>query len=294
MRITLERMVGVLGAASKPGFVWQKQFDYNDDALVRLSRMDWDKVPDSDLQDYLLDLAYVELQPDLFRHLFPACLKNWYETLLSDDTAERGEDFHYALVTGQIFEKMLSPQEQRSLVEFFRDGFLDRIEVERGFVYEPGGKTANAWIYRFNTLGIVAPVIREIWEAWWMLDHPGKAVCAVMYASGLVYLRGENPIYGVWTEEEGGGGPHLTEIDSSIFDRAWRNDNHNFLRETLTVDYVLQKLDQAAQFLSDCPEGEMARKIASDAKQRTDVIEIRIGDLLEDLSRVQLDKDRWD
>ena len=29
-----------------------------------------------------------------------------------------------------------------------------------------------------------------------------KAVCAVMYAaSGLVYLKGENPIYSVWTPE---------------------------------------------------------------------------------------------
>ena len=149
-------------------------------------------------------------------------------------------------------------------------------------------------IFRFNSLGIVAPVIRQIWEAWWTLDHPGKAVCAVMYASGLVYLKGENSIYGVWTPEYGGGGPYLTEIDGSIFDWAWRDDNLSFLRRTLSVDTVTRKLDQAAGALSACPEGELARRIANDARTRADVIEIRIGDLVENLSRVEDAKDAWE
>jgi len=119
-----------------------------------------------------------------------------------------------------------------------------------------------------------------------------------MYASGLVYLKGENPIYGVWTPEYGGGGPYLTEIDSPVFDWTWRTDNLSFLRGTLTVDYVTQKLDQAARTLSDCPETvlvlALAQQVADDAKTRRDVIEIRIDDLLENLSRVQLGKDRWE
>lgn len=156
------------------------------------------------------------------------------------------------------------------------------------------GKSANAWIFRFNTLGIVAPVIEQIWEGWWALDHPGKAVCAVMYASGLVYLKGENPIYGVWTPEHGGGGPYLTEIDSSIFDWAWRDDNLAFLRRTLSADYVMQKLGQAASTLSSCPERTLAQRVADDARTRSDVIEIRIDDLLNNLSRVQLAKERWE
>jgi len=214
---------------------------------------------------------------------------------MRNEDASRGDsDFHYALMRGQIPEKMLSESKQRSLYDFFRDGFLDRIEAQRGFAYQPSGKSANAWIFRFNSLGIVAPVIQQIWEAWWTLDHPGKAVCAVMYASGLVYLKGENPIYGVWTPEYGGGGPYLTEIDSPIFDWTWRTDNLSFLRGTLSVEYVTQKLDQAARTLSDCPEMILARRVADDAKVRKDVIEFRIDDLLENLARVQLSKDRWE
>jgi hypothetical protein len=302
MRITRDRILKVLGPGPKPQNVWEKQFDGFDTELARLAQLDWDQVPDEDLWYYFLDLAYVDLQPDLFRHLFPACLKHWYETLMRNESAAQGDgDFHYALMRGQVLEKMLSENERQSVYDFFRDGFLDRLESERGFVYHQShdemissGSSANAWIFRLNSLGIVAPVIQPIWEAWWRLDHPGKAVCAVMYSSGLVYMRGENPIYGTWTPQYGGGGPYLTELDSSIFDWAWRDDNLAFLRGLLSVDYVLAKLDQAAATLSDCPEAALARRVANDVKTRTDVLEIRIGDLQENLSRLQLAKDRWE
>jgi hypothetical protein len=302
VRITRNRIISILGPAPKPKEVWEQQFDYFNDELAEMAQMDWDRVPDDFFWYYFHDLAYVELQPDLFRHLFPACLKYWYDTLMKNEDASCGDaDFHYGLMRGQIFQKMLSENERCSVYDFLRDGFLDRIEAERGFVYDQSrdpmissGKSANAWIFRFNSLGIVAPVIPQIWETWWTLDHPGKAVCAVMYASGLVYLKGENPIYGVWTCKYGGGGPYLTEIDGSLFDWSWRTDNLSFLRRTLSVDYVTQKLDQAARTLADCPEAVLARRVADDAKTKTDVIEIRIDNLLKNLARLQLEKDHWE
>jgi hypothetical protein len=254
-RITRDRIAGVLGAAPKPEKVWEKQFDYFDDALVRLSQTDWDKVPDEDFWYYILDLSNVDLQPDLFRHLFPACLKYWYETLM------RGED---------------------------------RVEAQGDLSCDPGSRIANAWISRFNSLGIVAPVIGQIWDDWWMLNHPGKTRCAVMYASGLVYLKGENPIYGAWTPEQGGGGPYLTQSDSSIFDRAWRDDNLAFLKAILSVDYVTARLGESARKLEAYPEAKVASQVANDAKRRADVIELRIGDLLENLARVPPEQDWWD
>jgi hypothetical protein len=295
MRITRDRMVDVLGAAPKPQQVWEEQFDYCNDELVQLSQTDWDKVDPADLCFYyFLDLAYVELQPDLFRYLFPACLKFWYETLMGDESAGylTSGDFHYSLMQGQIVEKMLSPRERQSLMEFFRDGMLDRIESQSGFVYDPNFLKANMWIYRFNELGIVAPVIPQIWEAWWELDHPGKAVCAVMYASGLMYVRAENPVYRICTGTDWRG-PFLT-ANGSLFNWAWRDDNLAFLRETLSVGYITRKLDLAAEALSDGPDAELARRVANDAKTRTDIIEIRIGDLLKNLGRLKLTQDRWE
>ena len=305
MRINPDRFVKVLGPAPKPRDVWQKQFDYNDRALVEMAQMDWDRVPDDYMWYYLLDLAYVELQPDLFRHLFPACLKFWYETLMRDDSAAYGDsDFHYSLMQGEILKTMLAESERQSLYDLFCDGMLDRIEAERGFVcseaqtQEPlvrRARNADLWILRLNTLGIVAPVIRRIWEPWWKVDHPGRAVSAVTYASGLVYLAEENPLFGGWRAAgRGGGGPFLTEIDSSIFDWAWREDNLAFLRGVLSVDYVIAKLEQSATVLSDCPESTLAQRVTNDAKTRRDIIEIRIDDLLENLSKVQHLKQRWE
>jgi hypothetical protein len=303
MRITRDRFVNVLGQAPKPQAVWQKQFDYNDEALIEMAHMDWDRVPDDYMWYYFLDLAFVDLQPDLFRHLFPACLKYWFETLMRNESAAYGDsDFHYSLMQGRILDRMLTENERQRLYDLFRDGMLDRIEAERGFVCSESqdligtrAKYADAWIFRLNTLGIVAPVIQRIWEPWWRLDHSGKAVGAITYASGLVYLAEENPIFGAWRAAgRGRGGPFLAEIDSSIFDWAWRGDNLAFLREALSVDYVIAKLDQAATILSASPEAALAQRVARDSQTRRDIIEIRIGDLLENLSRVQLTKQRWD
>jgi hypothetical protein len=302
MRITRDRIISVLGRAPKPHEVSEQQFDGFNDDLRKMAQMDWDQVPDEYLWYYFHDLAYVKLQPDLFSHLFPACLTYWYETLMRDDPASRGDsDFHYSLMRGQITEKMLSEDECCSLYEFFCDGVLDRIEAQHGFAIEQtrasrsSSSTAkNAWIYRLNTLGIVAPVVRPIWEPWWTLDHPGKAICAIMYASGLVYLKGENPIYGAWTPERGGGGPYLTEIDSPLFDWTWRAENLSFLKSTLSVEYIVNKLDQAANQLAAHPELPLARQVADDAKGRKEVIEIRISDLLDNLARADLSKDHWD
>jgi hypothetical protein len=277
MRITPDRMVRVLGAAPKPTSVSQEQFDYCQEVLVRLARTDWDKVDPGDFSYYFLDLAFSELQPDLFRHVFPACLKYWYDTLMSDEWA--GE-FHYGLTQGQVLEKMLSPQERLSLLEFFRDGFLDRLETERDFARDRG-KKANKWIWRFNELGSAVPVIPQIWEPWWAFDHPGKAVSAVMYASGLVYLPGENPIFGVWTEDAGPGGPYL---EFTYHQTGWQRDNVTFLRSTLSPRYILQKLEQAATALAGSSDAEMAGRVAKDARTHTDVIEMRIHDLIESLS----------
>ena len=55
-----------------------------------------------------------------------------------------------------------------------------------------------------------------------------------MYASGLIYLKGENPIYKASTPERGGGGPYLTEIDSPLFDRAWREGRE------MTLEYAVR------------------------------------------------------
>ena len=149
-RITELRMREVLGPAPKPKIVWQKQFDGHNDTLEKLARTDWDEITSSDFWEYFNDLAYQELQPDLFQHVFPACLKFWYMTLMQHESTDVGEnDFHSALLSGDILHKLLTETERLRLQQFFIDGFLDRIDIERGVIYD-----------RMRlTLGLVASIV---------------------------------------------------------------------------------------------------------------------------------------
>ncbi|WP_395373419.1 hypothetical protein [Marinicella sp. W31] len=286
MRIRPESSRKIFNNPNPPKEIWQKQFDDFDQQLKKLARSNWKEIEDKDLWYYFHDLAYVELQPDLFNYLFPVCLNFWYQSLIANESASRGGlDLHQALIRGQIFEKMTTSKQTEAIFKFFHDGFIDRIEMERGFQYYGSSTPAYFWISRFNSLGITAPIIDRIWSSWWNFNHPGKAVSAVMYASGLVYLGGENPIFGEWTRRGGGGGPYLTESDFDLDDTGWIQHNVSFLKETLSVKYIQEKLKIAADRLQREPEAKIAKKVAKDALAKSDIIEIRIDDLINGLSR---------
>ena len=82
-------------------------------------------------------------------------------------------------------------------------------------------------------------------------------------------------------------GPETTDPAALIWTpllAAWRSDNLTFLRTPLSVRYILEKLKQAAAALQDNGDAKMARQVAKDAKIQTNVIEMRIADLIDALS----------
>ena len=79
-----------------------------------------------------------------------------------------------------------------------------------------------------------------------------------------------------------------------MFDHAWLDSNLAFLNEKLTRPYLLERLAVAAVSLRGEPEEAMARRIAAEAQDRQDIIEIRIEDLLKSLATLDLEKDSWD
>ena len=99
---------------------------------------------------------------------------------------------------------MTTKAQIKEIYSFFHDGFMDRVELERGFKYSGEKTPAYGLLYRFNSIDFIAPVIRAVWSTWWNMDHPGKAVSAIKYAPGLIYPKGDNPIFGEWTFSEGG------------------------------------------------------------------------------------------
>ena len=147
----------------------------------------------------------MDLQKDLFNYLFPVCLNYWYQSLLRSESAECGDaELHYAIHRGNILNKMTTKAQTKEIYSFFHDGFMDRVKLERGFKYSGEKTPAYGLLYRFNSIGFIAPIIRAVWSTWWNMDHPGKAVSAIKYASGLIYPKGDNPIFGEWIFSEGG------------------------------------------------------------------------------------------
>lgn len=133
MIILPERVRNILGNPSPPPTVWQQQFDGDQAELESLVSRDWKEIKLKDLYIYFLDLNYyVELQPDLFRYLFPICLYRWYESLMQNeqDTLEESclegclQQFHFAMGNGYLLQSMTSPDERESIYAFFHDALL--------------------------------------------------------------------------------------------------------------------------------------------------------------------------
>lgn len=260
--------------------VWEQQFDYSDDELMRIARTPWEQFDFSDLWYYHHDLAYVELQPDLFAYLFPVCLMDWHQTLLRNQSCSHGDsEFHYGVHRGQVFEKMLTSRQLADTFEFFKDSFLLRLDQERGFVYQASSTPAYGWMSRFNSLGLVMPRIDLLWNAWWSLETPGRAVAAVQYLSGLIYFEGENPLFGLWTSEKGGGGPCLLGNDCYLLDAGWLEENVQFLASVLSEEFVAEKLSLAVKVLSNQPECPQAERVRHDLSERREIVESRVKEL---------------
>ncbi len=278
--ITWDRLKSIFGRQEPICQVTQRQFDGFDEVLERLSRTPADSIDLNDLSCYYLDLAYVPLQEDLFAHVFPACLMHWHKSLLANKSLCRGDlEFHYGVVRGDILRKMLT-LEQRAKVElFFRDSMLYRMDQERGFVYEGSKTPAFGWMYRLNSLGFYSEQLADLWNNWWAIETPGRAVCLLQYCSGLMYLEEENPLFPAWTDPGGGGGPYLWENDGTFTSETWTASNLEFVRSILAADRVAQGVRQAAAKLESEPEGQTAARIAADLDDRMYVIESRVDQL---------------
>ena len=56
------------------------------------------------------------------------------------------------------------------------------------------------------------------------------------------------------------------------------------MRETISVEYIQDKMQHASEVLRNEPESEMAALVAKDSQNNSDILAFRIGDLIEGLS----------
>ena len=279
--ISWERLRAIFGNPRPPHTIWEQQFDYKADLLERIARTAYENFNFDDLKYYYDDLAYSELQPELFDYLFPVCLMNWHDTLMRNQGLL---GFSYGVHRGRVFEKMMSTSRRAEVFSFLHDSFLNRLDHERGFPCLGHDAAAHQWIARFNSMGQIMP-IQDVWESWWKLDTPGRAVAALEYCSGVMYLKGTNPLFGTWTKTGGGGGPYLFANDSDLFEVCWTNENIEIVSAKLTVEFVNDRVVKAAERLTGEPESELAGKLRNDLFATQDgiptqeIIESRISEL---------------
>jgi hypothetical protein len=278
--ITWTRLRRIVGDPPLVLHVVERQFDYGDKDLQRLGRTPHDQIDSGDLWYYFHDLAHVELQPELFAHLFPVCLMDWHRTLLAGEPCSHGDsEFHYALVQGEVLSKMLNDRQRSAVEQVFFDSLLYRMDQERGAEFSNKETPAFAWVHRLNSLGLVLRDISAIWRRWWAMETPGRAVCVLKYCAELMYFCDENPWIETWPKIAAGVPAMLWANDSFVSYRGWDQPNVEFVRSFLSVDRVEEAVRFASANLKDEPEGALAARMASDLEHSADLIAARIAEL---------------
>ena len=174
---------------------------------------------------------------------------------------------------------MLTPAQRVAVNEFFRDSMLERLDAERGFLRSAADYAAHRWIARFNSLGLIMSQIEMIWNSWWSLDTPGRAVAALEYCLWLIYLEGENPLCDAWINERGRLGAFLWSNNSMIHGCGWLKESVEFLQEALTAEFVIDAIRRAIDRLKGEPEHSLAQQLLSDLPDRRELIDARTHEL---------------
>ena len=233
-RVTVERIRSLFGNVGPIRHkIWEAQFDGADDELRQLARTPWKDLFDKSFWVYFHDLRYVELQPEVFAYLFPACLTMAQQRLMAGRHGiGAGDSDFLATLAARHWTTACVPAQIEGTYRILVDGFMDRLDRQEGFgdlvlegeIDDPVSR--YNWIGRINSLGHILPSIEPLWTGWWELGSPGKAIAAVEYAWSLV--APDDTDEGILPLE---GGPHV-EPDAGIYGRGWESASLGFLAST--------------------------------------------------------------
>ncbi|HEY0866776.1 MAG TPA: hypothetical protein VGE01_05340 [Fimbriimonas sp.] len=279
-RPLVRRLASIFSNSKPPEKVTEQQFDGFDNDLAATARKAWHEIDQEDYWHYLLDLAYVDLQPDLFDYLFPAFLIKWWEGLVSHYGGPASEtDIYYAIDHGQVFEKMMDAGRREEIFAWMMDGYLDAVDSWSGcmnVVYESEGpNNLHGLLWSFNALGQSVPILPQIWERLTQVETPGRAQWWLVLATGLAYLPNEAPAIPPWNRGTGGGGVYLTESEASIFDHGYLPSNLEFIRSHLTLEVVERMLEASVHILSNSSEVEWARTVLDRFREEREFVQAR-------------------
>src|SRR5207249_1237248 len=232
---------------------------------------------------------YMEIQPELLRHLTPILLTAWRKDLFEGDAAGYGrfvEQFWPALLKGAALQTVFTDAERAAFIGYLRDTILERLDTESSLQFSGMGASPYRWVQTIVSYGALFSDIEVLWTEWWQAKMHGHAVAAFQYASALMYENDKNPVFDAWTRDNGGGPPALWECGCHMFDVGWKAENLNFLSRTLSVDFVERNLRVAFDQIQLAAAKEVASHILGELPNQRTLLALRIEELPKLLTNV--------
>jgi len=291
VRVSIQEIIQVFNSAKAPRQITQRSFDEDSSHYRRLCTLEGAEPKVWDLVNYAYDMQYMELQPELLRHLTPVLLKAWRRDLFEGSAAGYGgfvEQFWAALLKGSALDKVFSQRERDAFISFMRNSILDRLDGEGLLRFSGMNASPYDWVHAFVSYGTLFSDVEVLWNHWWRVETSGHAVAAFQYASALMYEENKNPVFNAWTQDKGGGPPALW-CGAMMFDVGWKPENVTFFKTTLSANYFEQKLRLALPKIENSAAKKVAFGIMEDFEEQRSRLELRIEELpklLEDVSSV--------
>ena len=244
----------------------------SDEHINRLIASDPDSLTERDFEGYVGEVvSYEPGGPDHYVYLLPTMLRIWAECLCESETAFNAY-LNCDLAREKILDSYLSPELRNAVTKFMCSALSRRIAKEDS-LRVTGASQSHEWCDQLNSFGVISSSLPELWSTVWDVAEAGHACAVVQFASCLVFKGEQNPIFDTWTPYLGGGPFELWEYDSMGFDECWLPSNVKFLRETLSVPYLFDRLARISQLYPNSPLQRKAWSIWTGVKlhsQRVD------------------------
>jgi hypothetical protein len=281
------RIIQLFPNSHPPQDVSERQFDGLQKELSNLMVMDRSRMTPNDLWYYYHDLqGNVELQREVFSYMLPACLLHWHRTLQTNQPCSHSDaDLNLGLLHSQALTKLASQQEVEAFKTIIFESFIVRLKKEKTGLHILNRAPSFCWIERLNSVGYFVD-INSVWQHLWCpFDSLGEQSYALLeYCTGLVYEFGEGPL----ADRVDGFTPCLWENDASIRGSNWLPSNVSLMTHTLTFENICTALVRCRNVPEMAPFAAAVRQIEADTKNREELIEFRIKNVVGRLAGVEI------
>ncbi len=218
-----------------------------------------------------------------YRYLLPTILRIWEESL-NEHEAWFPSYLNYDLARDSILESYLDDELRAGVTSFMHRAISKRVAAEHSLRVE-GSSTSHNWCRHLNSFGVVSPELPKLWNEVWNVQTAGHACAVLQYSSCLAFTANRNPIFAPYSCHLGGGELELWGYESEGFDECWLPPNVAFLRETLSVQYLLERLAEIASLYPGTKLQRMSERIRTQIKLESDRVAGRCGALALALER---------